>query len=239
VGSQCVDCVRASQPVATERVRRWYAGISIPVTKAIILVNTAVFVIGVAQGGASLLSGVGPVQDALGLDAFDVRNGDWYRIVTSGFTHFGLLHLALNMWFIWIVGQLLERAIGSLRFGLIYMAALLAGSAGALILDPNALTAGASGAAFGLLGAAVIGLRQRGVGILRSDLGMLLVLNLGLTFVIPGIAIGGHVGGLIGGGICGYVMLAPRRGPRPAWELLVPIAIGLVSIWLCYWAVWR
>ena len=130
--------------------------------------------------------------------------------VTSGFTHAGLLHLALNMWFIWIIGQMLERAIGSLRFTLLYFAALLAGSAGALIADPYALTVGASGAAFGLLGAMAVGMRQRGMSVLRSDVGMLLILNLGLTFAIPGIAIGGHIGGLIGGGICG---LRPPRAP--------------------------
>jgi membrane associated rhomboid family serine protease len=239
VGSHCVDCVRAARPPTTERLRRWNAGQTLIVTKTIIALNVAVFVISLTGGGASLLNGTGPVQDALGLDAPDIRNGEWYRIITSGFTHFGLLHIALNMWFIWIVGQLLERALGPLKYGLTYLAALLAGSAGALILDPNVLTAGASGAAFGLLGAAVIGLRQRGVPLLRSDLGMLLVLNLGLTFVIPGIAIGGHVGGLIGGGICGYVLLQPRRGPRPSWEILVPIAVCVVSVWLCYWAAWR
>jgi membrane associated rhomboid family serine protease len=208
------------------------------VTTALIAINVAVFVICVA-GGANIVSGGGPVQDALGLSAPDLRNGEWWRLVTSGFTHFGLLHIAFNLWFIWVLGNLLERALGSLRFALVYFAALLAGSAGALVAAPDALTAGASGAAFGLLGAAIVGLRQRGVPVLRSDLGMLLVLNLALTFTISGISIGGHLGGLLGGAVCGLVLLAPRRGPRPAWDVLVPIAVMAVSVYVAYWAAWR
>jgi len=178
------------------------------------------------------------VQTDLGLFGPAVRNGDWYRLISSGFTHAGLLHIALNMYFIWIIGQMLERAIGSLRFTLLYFAALLAGSAGALIADPLALTVGASGAAFGLLGAAVVGMRQRGVAVMQSQLGVLLILNLVLTFAIPGIAIGGHVGGLIGGCICGTALLAPRR-ERQSWELIVPILVMIGSVALAYWAVYR
>jgi membrane associated rhomboid family serine protease len=133
---------------------------------------------------------------------------------------------------------MLERAIGSFRFTLLYFAALLAGSAGALIADPLALTVGASGAAFGLLGAAVVGMRQRGVAVLQSQLGVLLVLNLVITFAIPGIAIGGHIGGLIGGGICGAALLTPRR-ERQWWEVIVPIAVVVASVAISYWAVYR
>ena len=236
VGSQCVDCVRASRPAAPERLRRWSAGISTPVTKAIILANVNVFAFELT--GGSLWDTSGSVQTDLGLFGPAVRNGDWYRLISSGFTHAGLLHIALNMYFIWIIGQMLERAIGSLRFTLLYFAALLAGSAGALIADPLALTVGASGAAFGLLGAAVVGMRQRGVAVMQSQLGVLLILNLVLTFAIPGIAIGGHVGGLIGGCICGTALLAPRR-ERQSWELIVPILVMIGSVALAYWAVYR
>jgi membrane associated rhomboid family serine protease len=142
------------------------------------------------------------------------------------------------MWFIWIIGQMLERAIGPLRFTLLYFAALLAGSAGALVADPFALTVGASGAAFGLLGAMAVGMRQRGMSVLRSDIGMLLILNLVLTFAIPGIAIGGHIGGLIGGAICGVALLAPRR-ERRWWELVVPVLVMVAAVAVSYWAVWR
>jgi membrane associated rhomboid family serine protease len=195
-----------------------------------------VFVIGLSSG--DIWNGSGQVQSDLGLFAPAVRNGDWYRIITSGFTHAGLLHIALNMYFIWIIGQMMERALGSFRFSLLYFASLLAGSAGALIADPLALTVGASGAAFGLLGAAVVGMRQRGVAIMQSQLGVLLILNLVLTFAIPGIAIGGHIGGLIGGCICGAALLTPKR-ERAAWEIVVPLLVMAASVILCYWAAYR
>jgi membrane associated rhomboid family serine protease len=236
VGSQCVDCVRSARPAAAERLRRWNAGQTAIVTKLIIAANVVVFLIGLK--GGSVINGEGSVQFDLGLNAIPLRDGEWYRLITSGFTHAGILHLGLNMWFIWIIGQMLERAIGSVRFTLLYFAALLAGSAGALIADPLALTVGASGAAFGLLGAMAVGMRQRGMSVLRSDIGMLLILNLGLTFAIPGIAIGGHIGGLIGGGICGVALLAPRR-ERRSWELVVPILVMAASVAVSYWAIWH
>jgi membrane associated rhomboid family serine protease len=236
VGSQCVDCVRLARPPTTERLRRWNAGQTAIVTKLIIAANILVFLIGL--NGGNLVNGEGSVQFDLGLSAIFLRNDEWYRLVTSGFTHAGILHLALNMWFIWIIGQMLERAIGSLRFTLLYFAALLAGSAGALVADPFALTVGASGAAFGLLGAMAVGMRQRGMSVLRSDIGMLLILNLVLTFAIPGIAIGGHIGGLIGGAVCGVALLAPRR-ERRWWELVVPILVMVASVAIAYWAVWN
>ena len=89
--------------------------------------------------------------------------GEWYRLVTAGFLHFGIIHLAFNMLLLFQLGQLLEPAIGRVRFGLLYFAALLGGSAGALLLQPNALHGGASGAVFGLMGAAFVGMRNRGV----------------------------------------------------------------------------
>ena len=94
-----------------------------------------------------------------------------------------------------------------MRFGLLYFASLLAGSAGALLLSPNALTVGASGAAFGLMGALAVGMRLRGVDIWRTGIGTLLVINLLFTFAVPGISIGGHLGGLLGGVIAGWVLL--------------------------------
>jgi membrane associated rhomboid family serine protease len=240
IGSQCVDCVRSAQPPVTQRLRRWNARQTALATKAIIAANVLVFFIGLSGGGNGglLNGGQGSVQIDLGLNAIPLRDGEWYRLITSGFTHAGLLHLGLNMWFIWILGQMLERSLGSVRFTLLYFAALLAGSAGALIVDPFALTVGASGAAFGLLGAMVVGMRQRGMTVLRSDIGMLLIFNLVLTFAIPGIAIGGHIGGLVGGGLCGAALLAPRR-ERNWWELAVPVAVMVAAVAISYWAAWR
>ena len=137
--------------------------------------------------------------------------------MTSGFVHFGIIHFAFNMLLLFQLGQLLEPAIGRIRFGLLYFAALLCGSAGALLLQPNSLHGGASGAVFGLMGAAFVGMRNRGVNPFSSGLGATLMINLVITFAIPGISIGGHIGGIIGGAIGGYAVLAPAS--RPGAEL--------------------
>lgn len=197
------------------------------VTNGVVAINLGLFAWTVLQGG--IMGRTTPMQRDLALFGPAVAHGEWYRLVTSGFVHFGLLHLAFNMLFIWQLGSMLEPALGHVRFALLYLASLLAGSAGALLLDPLALTAGASGAAYGLMGAAAIALHQRGVNVLRTPIGTLLIVNLVLTFAISGISIGGHLGGLLGGTACGYVLLRPRRGPRPTWELAVPVGVIIVA----------
>jgi membrane associated rhomboid family serine protease len=108
---------------------------------------------------------------------------------------------------------------------------------GALLLDPNALTAGASGAVYGLMGAAVLGLRRRGVDPLRSGLGGLLAVNLLLTFVIPGISVGGHLGGLAAGAVAGWTLFATEDTPRDralgtAAVVAVGVALFVTGLWV-------
>jgi membrane associated rhomboid family serine protease len=129
------------------------------------------------------------------------------------------------------LGQLLERRLGRLRFGLLYFAALLAGSLGVLLTQTSGVSGGASGAVFGLMAAAAIGLHRQGINIFSTGLGTTLLLNLFITFTIPGISIGAHVGGAIAGAICGYFMLAPRGVTYPKWlGYAVPavVAVGTV-----------
>ena len=143
------------------------------------------------------------------------RQGDYWRIVTAGFLHTGMIHLLFNMFGLYILGGLLEPAVGRLRFGIIYFVSLLAGSFGALLLEPTAPTVGASGAIFGLMGAAVVVMRNRGINPMESGLGLWIGLNLLITFTIPNISIGGHIGGLIGGAVAAVIMFdLPRPGPR-------------------------
>lgn len=170
-------------------------------------------------------------QFDLGLSLVFIQNGEWWRIVTSGFLHFGLLHIGMNMLLLWQLGQLLEPPLGQARFALLYFASMFGGAVGALALTPNGLTGGASGAVFGLMAAASVGLQQRGVNPLRTGIGATLVLNLLITFTIPGISIGGHVGGALMGAIVGYAMLEPRwtrSSPAVAW--IVPIAAMALSV---------
>ena len=137
-----------------------------------------------------------------------------------------------NAFALYVLGQMLEPAIGRLRFGIIFFVSLLAGSFGALLLEPNALTVGASGAIFGLMGAAVVIMRNRGINPMESGLGLWLGINLLFTFAIPGISIGGHLGGLVGGVLCALVMFdLPDRVRLPSFvPQLIAIAIGVASV---------
>jgi len=115
------------------------------------------------------------------------------------------------MFLLWLLGQLLEPALGRVRFALLFFTSLLAGSFGVLLISPNALTVGASGAVFGLMGAAIFAFRGHSGEIMRSGLGPTIILNLLITFTLPGISIGGHIGGLIGGLIAGFILVDLRE----------------------------
>ena len=208
VGMRCPECSREKTKVRTVATLT-----SAPqLTYVLMAINLAVFVATAAAAGR--LSGTsGAIYEQGALYGPLVATGDWWRIITAGFLHAGLLHIAFNMYFLYFLGTLLEPAIGKLRFGTIYFVSLVGGSLGALILSPNAVTVGASGAVFGTMGAAILALRARGIDPWQSGLGLTLLLNLGITFIIPGIAIGGHLGGLAAGFAVGYLMfdLAERR----------------------------
>jgi membrane associated rhomboid family serine protease len=241
VGSQCLDCAKASRPDTATRARYWNAGQPILVTKVLIAVNAAVFVWAAIRDPGSLSGrgGISQTQFNLGLNEYFLTGGrnEWYRLITSGFLHFGIIHLAFNMFMLFQLGNLLERPLGRLKFVLLYFASLLAGSFGVLLLSnltgqgARSITGGASGAVFGLMGAAAIGMHRRGVNIFSTGLGTTLLLNLFITFTIPGISIGGHLGGIVGGLICGSVMLAPHWKPQAEWAgWAAPVAVMVGSV---------
>ena len=228
VGMRCPECARQKTKVRTAAsIRR-----DPQLTYALIAINVIAFLAMAAGGGGFVSRGGGEVFQNGALAAVFVADGEWWRIVTAGFLHAGILHLAFNMYFLWFLGNLMEPEIGKLRFGAIYLVSLLGGSFGALLLTPNSFTVGASGAVFGLMGAAIIAMRARGIDPMQSGLGMTLLLNLAITFVIPGISIGGHLGGLFAGGLLGFVMfeIAERRrlSMGPILGLSVACAAGLV-----------
>jgi membrane associated rhomboid family serine protease len=143
-----------------------------------------------------------------------------------------MIHLLFNMFGLYILGGLLEPAVGRPRFGVIYFVSLLAGSFGALLLEPTAPTVGASGAIFGLMGAAVVVMRNRGINPMESGLGLWIGLNLLITFTIPNISIGGHIGGLLGGALAALIMFdLPERIRVPAIApTLLAGAIGAAAV---------
>ena len=205
VGSKCIDCVRRDRPAARTRVTYWNASQPILVTKTIIAINFLVFVY--TNLGGMNLGGGGHISDNsihLGLYKGFLYNGEWYRLITSGFLHFGIFHIAMNMLLLYQLGNLLERVIGSGRLLALYAAGLFAGSLGVLVADTiqgaqnSGITGGASGAVFGLMAAAAIGMHRRGINVFRTGIGTTLMLNLVLTFAITGVSVGGHLGGLAG-----------------------------------------
>ena len=207
-------------------------------TKALIALNVVVFLLTSIEGGVDGRGG--GLQADLALFGPAVAAGEWYRLVTTGFVHYGLLHLGFNMVLLYQFGQMLEPALGHIRFVALYMGALLVGSFGALVLDPLALTGGASGAVFGLVGAVAVGMRRRGIDIWQSGVGGLLVVNLIITFAVPGISVGGHLGGLAGGAALGAAMLRSAPSRRSTWEgVAVAVVVAGLAVLGADWAAHR
>jgi membrane associated rhomboid family serine protease len=233
VGMRCPECARQKTKVRTARTMTGDPTL----TYFLIAVNVIVFIAMTASGG-TISSPGGTVYQKGALFGPLVADGEWWRIITSGFLHAGIIHLAFNMYFLYFLGVLIEPAIGRLRFGLIYAISLLGGSFGALLLSPNSPTVGASGAVFGLMGATILAMRARGIDPWQSGLGVTLLLNLGITFLIPGISKGGHVGGLAAGLLVGYLLfeVADRRrsAQLPVYAicavLMVALAVGGVIV---------
>lgn len=239
VGSHCLDCAKSSRPDARTRAKFWSARQPALVTMLLIAINVAIFVYVTISDPASLGGRLTETQAKLGLyKPFLAVDGEWYRLITSGFLHFGIIHLAFNMYLLFLLGQMLEPVLGRVRFLLVYTACLLGGSAGSLLLDRNAIAGGASGAVFGLMALAFVGYWLHGANPLNTSVGTLLIMNLVLTFVFPRISIGGHIGGAVAGAICGLLMMAPRSKGIPNWARSVaPIIVGTLSVAVSVWAV--
>ena len=230
VGFQCPACTRA-RPERVIAARQVFAGPQPAVTKALIGVNVAAFLLMTALGG-SAAAPQGPVYERGVTWGPLVADGEWWRVVTGGFLHAGLLHLFMNMFLLWLLGRELEPAVGGARFALLYAVSLLGGSLGVLVLSPDSPTLGASGAIFGLMGALVVLQLRAHVNPWNTGIGGLVALNVLITFLIPGISIGGHLGGLVAGAAAGAVV-QPLRWPQTTAALrnalLVLTAVGLAG----------
>jgi membrane associated rhomboid family serine protease len=195
-------------------------------TYVLIAVNVLVY-LGSRSSGKAYLD--------LSLTSSGVAAGDWWKLVTNGFMHDpgNIFHLLLNMYALFWLGRMIEPALGHARFLGIYFAALLCGSLGVLLLEPDARAVGASGAIFGLFGAALVMARNRNISLMQTGLLPVLALNLILTF-LPGshIAYGAHLGGLLGGIVAAFVVeqLARRRASLvPAIAFCVVLSAAAVA----------
>jgi membrane associated rhomboid family serine protease len=227
VGMRCPDCAGQRQRVQTMR------SLHVDPIATYVLIGINVLMFLGSGGGGGLLTGGGSGGSRVFNDfalygpLIDLQNEYW-RLVTSGFLHSGILHIGFNMYILYWLGTMLEPSLGHTRFVALYFASLLAGSFGALLLDPNAVTVGASGAVFGLMGAAFVLERARGIDPMQSGIGPIILINLVLGFVIPNVSIGGHLGGLIGGALCAFAM--ERVSGRGRGVLLPVVACVLIGV---------
>jgi membrane associated rhomboid family serine protease len=251
VGLRCPE--HSGKPQGVQRVSRGFQraafeGTGARVTKALVALNVAVYVAELATGGGVNGTGstiyekgvliAGRATDSSG-HLIGVGQGDYWRLITAAFLHYGPFHLLTNMFVLYWFGSLLEQRIGSGKYLLLYLVSGLAGSAGALIASPLVPTVGASGAIFGVLGAGLVLERQRDYVFGGSALGII-VINLVLSFAIANISIGGHIGGLIGGAACGLGLTRFGRGHAAygradVLEVATMVFVGVASIGIAYW----
>jgi membrane associated rhomboid family serine protease len=250
VGHQCPECVtegRRSQPVARTAFGGTAAGQQGTVTKILIAINVAVMLVGVLLAGARAAVGGGFFSGAsvihywgavIGRSVYvgpeggggqvipGIDDGGWYRLLTAMFIHYGLLHLLMNMWALWMLGRQLEAALGRARFLALYLLAGIGGNVAAYLFSPDALTAGASTAIFGLFAAYAIVVRRLG-GSLAGIL-PILAINLYITFAIPGISMAGHLGGLVVGALVGAGLAYAPRNART--QVQVGVLGGVLAL---------
>lgn len=243
VGLRCPE--HSGKVQGTARVSRGikraaYEGQGALVTRILIAINVAVFLAELALGG-TLYGTNNVIFDDGFLRSYEVADGQWWRLLTAAFLHYGPIHLAMNMFSLWILGGPLEAWIGRGRFLLVYLVSGLAGSAGALLLNPGSQTVGASGAIFGVIGAVVL-LERQGMLIFGGSAVGLLIANLVFTFAFASfISVGGHLGGLAGGMLA--ILALSRFGrahaaySRPgALGIGAVVAIGAASVAVALWA---
>ncbi|MFD4369335.1 rhomboid family intramembrane serine protease [Rhodococcus sp. NPDC058521] len=246
VGYQCVDCV--AQASKNQRAVRGVAGNKVTqqpkplVTYILMAVNIVVFFATAAQSGSIMRNELGSsLFRAWALFPPAVADGDVERLVGSGFLHFGIVHLAVNMFALYIIGRDVELILGRSRYIAVYVVSLLGGSAAVMAFQIDALTAGASGAVFGLMGAeAIILLRLR-----RSPAPIIsiIVINVIISVSIPGISFWGHLGGLLAGAAAATGLLyAPQwlgagnnreKAVRIGWATVaaaVVITLGVIVL---------
>ncbi len=257
VGHQCPECVaegrRTQRPVRTA-FGATRTGVQGYATIALIVANVVVFIasilsakhLGSAVGGSNFggLLGSGtplthdlavighqlcqqPRSDAVIGCVGGVSGGEYYRLFTAMFVHYGLLHIAVNMWALWVLGRPLEAMFGPLRFLAVYVVCGLGGNVAVYVFSPATATVGASTAIFGLFGVFFFVLRKLNLSV--SSLIPVLIINLVITFGASSfISVAGHIGGLITGGVIGYAFAHVPQQRRNQYQTAILAAVVIV-----------
>jgi membrane associated rhomboid family serine protease len=233
VGFQCPDCVaegRASirRPRRTTAARVTMAKLG-PVTTGLIAANVLAFVVTVATAGGQIMANFrSPIFADFATAPALVADGQWWRMLAGAFLHYGLTHLVVNMFSLYILGRDLEAYLGPVRYAAVYFLSAIGGSVAVLFFaEPFAFVAGASGAIFGLLGATAVALYQRKAN-LRS-LFAILAINVVISF-LPGISLAAHAGGFVIGAAAGAIVIYGRRRSRLIVVGLVALGVALVAL---------
>jgi membrane associated rhomboid family serine protease len=227
VGMRCPECARQRTKVRTMRSMTDEPRL----TYVLIGISVLAFLGETFSGGG--IGGSGTLFDEGALWRGAIQDGEYWRLITAGFLHDGLPHLLFNMLGLYILGTILEPAIGTPRFAVIYFVSLLCGSFGALLQEDVGATVGASGAVFGLMGALFVVMRRIGRDV--SAVVVILGINVVIGFTVPGIDWRAHLGGLIVGAMLAFVFAHVPRKSRTVWSIagcvLVAALIAATVAW--------
>ncbi|MGI8722614.1 MAG: rhomboid family intramembrane serine protease [Geodermatophilaceae bacterium] len=233
VGFQCPDCVAAGQASIRQPRRTTSARLAVatlgPVTGGLIAANVFAFLVTVVTAGGQIMANfLSPIFAEFSTAPILIAHGQWWRMLTGAFLHYGLTHLAVNMFSLYILGRDLEQYLGSVRYAAVYFLSALGGSVAVLLFaDPRTFVAGASGAIFGLLGATGVALYQRKAN-LRS-LVVILAINVFISF-LPGISLAAHAGGFLIGAAAGAIVIYGRRRSKAIVAGLISLGAVLIAL---------
>jgi membrane associated rhomboid family serine protease len=237
VGYQCIDCTQSGQPrrrPVTSRAASGALSARPVVTPVLIALNVLLYAITSVQADSALNNDTAKLFGDWVLWPRAIAGaGEWWRLVASGFLHFGPIHLAANMISLWVIGRDMERLFGKARFTAIYLVSLLGGGVSVYLFDgSNQVTAGASGAIYGLLGGVLVAVLRLRLNPMPAI--AMIVLNLIITVSIPNISLLGHLGGLVTGAVVTAAIIYAPAKSRSAWQavsVVVLVAILVALVW--------
>jgi membrane associated rhomboid family serine protease len=230
VGQHCVDCLAEGRrttraPVTISGARTDRRSVVMP---TIVALNVIVFVVTVIQA-RSIVN----LQASVLFQNWELRpdlaaNGYWWQFITAGFLHVSIIHILSNMVALWVIGRDLERVLGPLRFTSVYLLGVLGGNVAVFLFGlPDGAVAGASTGVFALMGSLLVVVYRLKLN--ASQVIGLIVFNLVLSVVIPGISLLGHVGGLIVGLAVTFPLVNAPAQRRTQWQSIT-VAVALVVL---------